>query len=276
MKTKIIYRKPQDKQSVFLISSTHKKVKNIRRGLELMKDLHVNVVNFENQGEKDNYDCAIACEEVALNGVIGDVTLCNKFRHAVSSQSFSELKNIHRVSLEGGQLLPEKLRMKVYQALLNGATGIEYDSLYDGAITKDSKKGPLFDYIEDMNYRVREIGRTLLSLKKVDMSNLSFSAILSEQELPEKCGIGEFEDREGNRYLFIQNQAYEEKEKRLFSLKLKGKKRVYRVNPHDGKQLITKEAVDVFKVLIMPGDADLLRFQDAEAEACLVEYVMKM
>jgi hypothetical protein len=50
---------------------------------------------------------------------------------------------------------------------------------------------------------------------------------------------------------------------------------IYRVNPHDGKQMLSKDAENVQKIMIMPGDADLLRYQDTEDDAYLIEYVLK-
>ena len=107
------------------------------------------------------------------------------------------------------------------------------------------------------------------------MKPISESAVLEEQEMPAGLVVGEFVDSEGNLYLMYQNADYEDKKTRTFMLKLKKNFRIYRVNPHDGKQVVSKERVDIQKILIMPGDADLLRYQDAEDEACLIEYALK-
>ena len=87
--------------------------------------------------------------------------------------------------------------------------------------------------------------------------------------------IGEFTDSEGNLYLFYLNLNYEDKKTRQVAIALKNNFRVYRVNPHDGKQMLTRESIDTQKIMIMPGDADLLRYQNVEEEACLIEYALK-
>jgi hypothetical protein len=101
------------------------------------------------------------------------------------------------------------------------------------------------------------------------------SRVLADQKLPEDCVVGEFEDYEGNRYLMYQNINGLEKKPKIFSLELKKSFRIYRVNPHDGKQMLSKDAENVQKIMIMPGDADLLRYQDTEDDAYLIEYVLK-
>lgn len=292
MMKKIIYRKPLGNQDRFMISTIHTRTKNVRRGLELCKELYINMVNFDGVKPKDAYSRAIACEEVGLDGAFKDTEFVQKFDFAVDKNSVAEVSRWQNVSVWDGNFSPEKLRMKVFRALVQGAVGIEYDSVYDGGITMDSKKGPLFRYIQDMNYRLTQIGRTLIALQCVGVycsqdvieRDASFAAvarpiseskILAEQELPAGTAIGEFEDKEGNRYLLYQNVDYEDKSTKAFSFQLKKKFRVYRVNPHDGKQMISKESIDTQKILIMPGDADLLRYQDTEEEACLLEYALK-
>jgi hypothetical protein len=252
VKKRIIYRKPLGEQDRFYISTVCRQTKNTRRDMELCEDMYLNSVNLGQVNGKNSYEYTVSCKGVT----------------------------------------PEKIRMQVFRAILQGAVRIEYDSVYNDCITKDGKKGVLFNYIQDMNYRVTQIGRTMMALKNVGVycakdvikSDSSFatiarpiskSKILAEQELPAGLAIGEFEDIEGNRYLFYQNVDCMDKNSKHFSLKLKKNYRVYRVNPHDGKQLISKESIDTQKILIMPGDADLLRYQDVEEEAFLIEYALK-
>lgn len=289
---KIIYRKPLGNQDRFMISTTHRRTKNVRRSLELLKEMHFNFVNFHKVNTKDAYTHAIACEEVALLGAFKEVELTEKLDFAVEKKSIAKISKWKTISVLDDHFSPEKLRMKVFSAILQGSIGIEYNSIYDGGITRESGRGPLFRYIEDMNYRIERYGTTFMALKNVGVycapdviknnpalekvaKAISESAILAEQELPAGLAIGEFADSEGNRYLFIQNVDYEDKKTRSFSIALKKNFRVYRVNPHNGKQMISKESINTQKILIMPGDADLLRYQNTEEEACLIEYALK-
>ena len=255
---KMIYRKPIGNQDRFLIDTVHMHTKNERRSHELLQDAYFNMAEYEEETRED----------------------------------IAELSRWQTIRVQDGEFSPEKLRMKVYRAIVQGSIGIEYASMYDGGITKDSKKGPLYRYIQDMNYRITQIGRTMMALQNVGVfcsqdvieKDVSYalvarpiteSEILAEQELPEGLATGEFVDSERNRYLLIQNTNDKDNKAKSFSFKLKRDFRVYRVNPHDGKQMISKDCTDVQKILIMPGDADLLRYQNAEEEACLIEYALR-
>lgn len=283
MKTKIIYRKPIGNQDRFIISTTYKRTKDVRRTLETLKEMYVNLVNFNRISEKDIHSCATACDEFAMHGAFKDETLTVKYDYATSKKSFVSTSKCKTITVAEDKISPEELRMNVYAAIMQGAKGIEYQSICDGKMNR---------YIQELNYRLTQYGRTLMALKNVGVfcakdvvekypffakvaKPLSESKVLAEQDLPEGLAIGEFEDKEGNLYLLIQNTDHEDKSTKAFSFALKKDFRVYRVNPHDGKQMISKESINQQKILIMPGDADLLRYQDTEEEACFIEYALK-
>lgn len=286
MKTKIIYRKPVGKQDRFIISTTYKKTKDMRRSLEKLKGMYVNLVNCNRVSEKDTYELATACEEVAIEGVFKDSTLTERFRFAVDRKDVVSVSKCKTVPVFVDEFSPENLRMRVYAAILQGAKGIEYQSLCD------VKDGSLYQYIKELNYRITQYGRTLMALKPIAVfcakdvlekypalekvvKPLAESMVLAEQELPEGLMIGEFADAKDERYLMIENMDAEDKATKAYTFQLKKNFRVYRVNPHDGKQMISKESIDMQKILIMPGDADFLRYQDVEDEACFIEYALK-
>ena len=165
----------------------------------------------------------------------------------------------------------------VLDTILHGAVGVEYDEMCDRVIRKDCKKGLWYDYLKELNYRITQCGRTLMALTCIAVYEgvVEGSRVLADQKLPEDCVVGEFEDQKGNQYLMYQNVNVTEKKAKSFSLELKKSFRIYRVNPHDGKQMISKECENVQKIMIMPGDADLLRYQDTKEEAYLIEYALK-
>jgi hypothetical protein len=255
METKIIYRGPKKGVDRFTISATGNFKGNVRRALELCKDMGIEQVEFE-----DDINMT-ACIETGIEGVI-----CDRKRRGTVVTVPNDVKD---GLYEGSS--PEKLRMQAYKSLMQGKTSLTYNRLCPGAITKNGTTGPLFHLIKEMNYRIGELGHTLMALEKVAPSKWQ---ILAKQELPEGCEVSEFKDKEGNCYLLVQNVAYEEKKRKVFRLNLQKKYRVYRVNPHTGKQQLSK-VVDAYTVLVMPGDADLLRFQDAEEEAYFIEYALK-
>jgi len=186
---------------------------------------------------------------------------------------------------------PEQLRVQQYQVLLHGAKGLHNYNVEPGAIRReDGTKGPLFFATKELNYCCYQLGKTLMALTSVGVyhsaellkGNKHFdklrmdireSEVLAEQELPFRCSVGEFVDSEGNRYAFIQNRDY--KEAREFSLCLKKDFRVYEVSKNDGMQYIHKENCSKLGMLLQPGDAMLLRFQDPNEEAYRIDYVLK-
>lgn len=254
METKRIYRGPKNGMNRLLISAKGNFKCNTRRGLELCKEMGIDCVEFT----EEQY--MTTCIEASIEGV---VTEGKSLGTAVTVPN--DVKDGY---YEGNS--PEKFRMQVYAALMQGKTAITYNRLCPGTIAKDGTPGPLFHLTKEINHRISQLGRTLMALTKVTPSKWK---VLAEQELPEGCAVTEFKDSEGNRYLFVQNTAYEEKRK-VFTLKLQKRYRVYRVSPHTGKQLLSKET-DVYKVIMEPGDADLLRFQNIEEEACFIEYVLE-
>ena len=76
METKIIYREPlgnpdrKYRQDRFIISTFRAQTKDIRRGLELCKELDFDMVEFGWVSPEDSYACVTACEEVGMDGII--------------------------------------------------------------------------------------------------------------------------------------------------------------------------------------------------------------
>ena len=103
--------------------------------------------------------------------------------------------------------------------------------------------------------------------------SLSASKVLLPGDLPFRCSVGEFEDAEGNVYLFIQNRDYYEK--RPFTLQLNRDYRVYQVSCLDGFQHLSEEAASYLTLRLDPGDAQLIRLQAPAEEACLIDYVLQ-
>ena len=188
------------------------------------------------------------------------------------------------------KLTPEQVRMQQFHALLHGATGLQSYNVRPGALNKDGTKGPLFFTTKELNHHTHQLGKTFMALTSVGVfhspevlkDNEAFakyrqspceSLILAEEELPFRCSVGEFVDGEGNRYLFVQNRDY--RESRKFELKLKKEFRIYEVNREDGMQRVKENGKNLLKLALAPGDAVLLRFQDAREEAFLIDYVLK-
>lgn len=280
MITREIERRPLGAQESFVFSMRYQNAKNVRRWVELCQEIHCTAVDFRAVGEERRRACAIACEEVGLPGLWQDTGFAPAFRYALPADAVVAPDRCETVVVSR-KTQPEAVRRSVYDALLRGKKAIEYDDGDGMCITRDGQMGPYFRYVQELNYRAAELGRTLMALKSEmfycpeDVIGRDISGVLARQTLPAGCAIGEFADDVGNIYLMVQNQDISEKEKKAFRLPLTKPYRVYRVNPHNGKQVVVKDSVDAFNLFVMPGDADLLRFQDAAEEAYLAEYVLQ-
>ena len=426
METKIIYREPlgnpdrKYRQDRFIISTFRAQTKDIRRGLELCKELDFDMVEFGWVSPEDSYACVTACEEVGMDGIIQNwdvfggfqttkgeirtdiakikdyIKYTQNYKHvagyyvwdepyvdekinaaaelveifeeldpnripftvAIPSYNdkwkwenglfeeylykytdtikpvvlsldyypfgyrkperpkqlddcniFLDLALMRKICLEKKIPLwfyfqtqddvmtygyekfpPEKVRVQMYLALLYGAVGLQNYNVYNGAITEESERGPLFFFTKDINQRCHQLGKTLMALTSVGVFHssevlegktefeqfrqpVSESEVLADKELPYRCSVGEFVDADNNRYIMVQNRDYNET--RIFTLKLKKKFRIYEVSQEDGKQFVKSNSTQTLTIKLQPGDAILLRCQDAEEEKFLIDYILK-
>lgn len=256
METKLIFREPRDGMDRFVVSAVGNFSKNTRRAIELCKEMNFCVIECASD------ECKLACREVGMAQT-----------EKITSRVISTVKvptDIKEGEYTGTSA--EKFRFQVYSALMNGKLGVRLQTLCPGAMSKSAVQGPLFHYIKEINFRIQELGRTMMALKKVQPSK---AQVLADGKLPKDCAVSEFKDSEGNRYLMIQNTDYESRKPKQYVFQLARKSRVYRVNPHDGRQQIMKENLETMKLIVMPGEADLLRFQNAEEEPYFIEYALK-
>ena len=255
METKTIYRSPKGEIDRIRIAAKGSFKCDVRRGLELCKEMGIDYIELADETSLS------ACAETGVEGTVTE----GKTVGAVVTLPMDVKDGYY----EGSSL--EKLRMQAFGVFMQGKVAITYNRLCPGAITKDGTPGPLFYLLKEINHRITKLGRTLMALAKVAPSKWK---VLADEELPFGCAVTEFKDSEGNRYLLVQNTDYENKDKKAFCLKLQKQYRVYRVNPHTGQQILSK-TTDAYNVLVMPGDVDLLRFQDAEEDAYFLKYVLK-
>lgn len=256
METKLIFRQPREGIDRFVISAVGNFNKNTRRAMELCKEMNFSVV------ECSSDECKLACREVGMDR---EDKIAN--RAVATVKVPTDIKDGEYIGTSA-----EYFRFQVYDALMKGKLGVRLQRICPGALSKTAMPGPLFHYIKEINFRIQELGRTMMALKKVQPAK---AQVLAKTELPKDCAVSEFKDSEGNRYLLIQNTDCESRKPKQYVFELAKKYRVYRVNPHDGRQQIMKEDLETMKLIIMPGDADLLRFQPAEEEPYLIEYALK-
>ena len=277
MKEQTICRRPLQGQERFIIATAYVKTKNLRRSVECCRDMYVNCLHAGGVGAREAAVIAAVCAEAGVECV---------FDGPAPKPAWPLIPVLQKA------FSPEKLRRDVFSAVLCGARGIEYDSILDDSLVWKHDPEPIFHFLQDMNYRLTQYGRTLMALKHIGVycsdktaaryptlapcrSALAQSQILAGQELPEGLAVGEFADGENNRYLLYQNVDHADKRVKTFRIKLARTFRVYRVNPHNGKQVLVKDRMDGQSILIMPGDGDLLRYQPADEEPFLIEYALK-
>lgn len=185
---------------------------------------------------------------------------------------------------------PSRITMQAYNVLLHGGKAIQLYNTVEGAMYNNGQKGPLYFALKEMNTRIYHWGKTLMALSSEHVFHspelmadwavfdkyreaLSESKILANEELPYRCSVGELADEEGNVYLMILNRDYEEEHD--FTLNFKKAFRIYEVSGKDGMQTVKSRAAKSMTFHMEPGDAIFLRFQDAEEEAYLIDYVLK-
>ena len=185
---------------------------------------------------------------------------------------------------------PGQLRSQQFISLLYGCKGLQNYNVSEGALNRDGSPGPLYWQTMELNRICNQWGRTLMALEsayifhspEVLAGNDDFKAlhntpaesqILADEALPFRCSAGEFTDEEGNRYLLVQNRDYQQV--RTFELKLKKNFRVYEVSKESGEQALYNEKTDRLTLCLEEGDAVFLRFQDAQEDAFLIDYVLK-
>ncbi|MBR4767573.1 MAG: hypothetical protein IK088_01215 [Lachnospiraceae bacterium] len=275
MKQQMICRGPLNGQDHFIIGTAYVKAEHLCRCLENCKEMYVNRLCFDPACEKEAGRIETACSSNSFE--------CISYR----KDSCPDLK---LVPVPAGAFSPEELRRDVYSAVLSGAHGIVYDSILKDRPVWKNEPEPVFHFIQELNYRLTQYGRTMMALKPAGVylsdrtserapslsslrRNLKDSAVLDVQELPDDLVIGEFSDEENNVYLMIQNLDCSIRTAKPFQFRLSREFRCYRVNPHNGKQVLVKDRTNGQSILIMPGDADLLRYQPADEEPFLIEYV---
>ena len=184
---------------------------------------------------------------------------------------------------------PEKLTMQAFNVLLHGGKAVQYYCTVESASYWDGRPGPLFFQMKELNRRIRQWGKTLMALTSEGVYHsgevladcpafeayrepVSQSKVLADQTLPFRCSVGELSDSEGNRYLFVLNRDY--RNARDFTLRFKKPSRVYKVSDQTGEQSVLRNRSEAVRLSLSPGDAVLLRVQDAAEEAFFIDYAL--
>lgn len=187
------------------------------------------------------------------------------------------------------RFLPEKLTMQAFNVLLHGGKAVQYYCTVEGALYWDGRMGPLFYQMKALNRRISQWGKTLMALTSEGVYHspevlagyaafdkyrepVSNSKVLADETLPMRCSVGELSDGEGNRYLFVLNRDY--RNDRTFKLHFQKASRVYEVSDKTGTQRVIRNRSTGIRLDLAPGDAKLLRVQNAEEEAFLIDYVL--
>ena len=177
----------------------------------------------------------------------------------------------------------------MYAGALYGAKGLQHYQACDrddiSIVNPAGEKGRFFDQQKKIHAEFKALGNTLMALESTlvyhsddllpgnsDMrkwcDRIADSTLFTE--LPRRCSVGEFADNYGNKYIMILNRDYEKPLK--CDIPMKGEYRLYEVSKIDGKQSVVADITDTLRLDLAPGDAILLRVQDAKDEAFTCEY----
>ncbi|MBQ3592687.1 MAG: hypothetical protein II979_12165, partial [Clostridia bacterium] len=178
------------------------------------------------------------------------------------------------------------VRMMMYAAALYGAKALQQFTCV-GAVTEQSgQKDIFFDETKAIHAEFKKLGNTLMALDSryvfhsADLlptspyltglaDDITDSEVLSGT-LQDRVSVGELEDRYGNTYLVILNRDFTVE--KTVELSLNKNYRIYEVSRETGRQSVLDDGTDRLTVTLAPGDAVLVRVQDAAEEAYTVEY----
>ena len=181
------------------------------------------------------------------------------------------------------------VRCFMYAGILYGAKALQHYAAGEGnncLIKKNGDKDVFFDDMKQIHSEIKALGNTLMALdsKKIYHSaellpgceyikpyvdNFADSDIFAG-ELSYRTSVGELADAYGNNYVVILNRDYENTLDA--SLALKNASRIYEVSKVDGTQQVIHENTTTLPLHLEPGDAVLLRIQNADEEAFTIDY----
>jgi hypothetical protein len=174
----------------------------------------------------------------------------------------------------------------MYAGALYGAKGLQHFSAVGSVIDEDGNKEKFFEEQKAIHVEFKNLGETLMALscKRVihddslvlrceiadQLANKLEESAYVSAPLPYRVSISEFEDEYGNGYMMILNRDYMKTAD--VELSLNGNYRIYEVSKTDGLQHVMSENTDKLALTLAPGDAALVRLQNADEEAFTIEY----
>ena len=178
------------------------------------------------------------------------------------------------------------VRMMMYAAVLYGAKALQQFTCVGSVIDEKGQKSIFFDETKAIHAEFKKLGNTLMALDSryvfhsADLlptspyltglaDDITDSEVLSGT-LQDRVSVGELEDRYGNTYLVILNRDFTVE--KTVELSLNKNYRIYEVSRETGRQSVLDDGTDRLTVTLAPGDAVLVRVQDAAEEAYTVEY----
>ena len=181
------------------------------------------------------------------------------------------------------------VRVCMYAGALYGAKGLQHYQACDrddiSVVNPKGERGRFFEDQKAIHKEFAALGNTLMALdsKLVYHSDdlLPGDRFMAEwcdsiadstlfTALPKRTSVGEFKDAFGNKYIMVLNRDYEKP--LCCEIPINGEYRIYEVSKVDGKQNVVADKTGALKIDLIPGDATLLRIQDASEEAFTCEY----
>lgn len=183
------------------------------------------------------------------------------------------------------------VRAFMYAGALYGAKGLQHYQACDrddiSIVNPAGEKGRFFEDQREIHREFAALGNTLMALEstlvyhsdellpgnsdmRVWCDGIADSTLFTA--LPRRCSVGEFADGYGNKYVMILNRDYEKPLR--CEIPMKGEYRLYEVSKVDGTQSVNTDKTNTLRLDLMPGDAILLRVQNAKEEPFTCEYVL--
>ena len=153
------------------------------------------------------------------------------------------------------------------------------------------EKGEFFEEQKKIHGEFKNLGNTLMALENQGVyhskdlmpfgkygqiyqtyaDNIADSTVLAG-DLPIRTSVGQMQDADGNIYLLVLNREFEKPLQASIPLKMPC--HIYEVSKTDGRQSLL-DTSDKLNIQLDPGDAVLLRVQNAANEPFTAEYKLR-
>lgn len=181
------------------------------------------------------------------------------------------------------------VRMMMYSAVLYGAKGLQQFTTGGATTDRSGRRGDFFEQQKEIHHEFKMLGNTLMALESryvfhsEDLlpdceysrglsDSPDMSEILADEPLQKRISVGEYTDGYGNEYILVLNRDFCKSAET--DIPLKKASHIYKIDRNDGHERYLCDT-DTVHIELEPGDAVLMRIDDASNGLCTLEYILE-